>query len=146
MALFLFTRAILENKPIKVFNHGDLERDFTYIDDIVEGVVRVIDRIPSANPEWDGRKPDPSSSPAPYRLYNIGNNNPTRLMDFIGTIEKTLDKKAKKDFFPMQPGDVHSTYADVDDLAEDTGFRPDTPLDEGIRRFIEWYREYYGIR
>ncbi len=145
MALFLFTRAILTGEPIKVFNHGNMERDFTYIDDIVEGVVRAMDRIPSGNAAWDPSKPDPSTSSAPYRLYNIGNNNPTPLMDFIGIIEKALGKKAKKEFFPMQAGDVRSTYADVDDLAQDTGFRPDTPLEFGIGKFVDWYRSYYGL-
>ncbi len=145
MALFLFTRAILKDEPIQVFNHGNMERDFTYIDDIVEGVVKAMDRIPSGNPGWDPSRPDPSASPAPYRLYNIGNNNPTPLMDFIGTIENALGKKAKKEFLPMQPGDVCSTYADVDDLAQDTGFRPDTPLEYGIGKFVEWYRSYYDI-
>ena len=143
MALFLFTRAILDDEPIKVFNNGDLQRDFTYIDDIVEGVVRVMEKIPEPNPDWDGDKPDPSSSPAPYRLFNIGNNNPTPLMEFIGAIEKALGKEAGKEFLPMQPGDVRATYADVDDLSATTGFKPDTPLETGIRNFIEWYRNYY---
>ncbi len=143
MALFLFTRAILDDEPIKVFNNGDLQRDFTYIDDIVEGVVRVMEKIPEPDPDWDGDKPDPSSSPAPYRLFNIGNNNPTPLMEFIGAIEKALGKKAKKDFLPMQPGDVRATYADVEDLSATTGFKPDTPLEKGIRNFIDWYRDYY---
>ena len=143
MALFLFTRAILGDEPIKVFNNGDLQRDFTYIDDIVEGVVRVMEKIPEPNPDWDGDNPDPSSSPAPYRLFNIGNNNPTPLMEFIEAIEKALGKKARKDFLPMQPGDVRATYADVEDLSATTGFKPDTPLENGIRNFIEWYRYYY---
>ena len=143
MALFLFTRAILDDEPIKVFNNGDLQRDFTYIDDIVEGVVRVMEKIPEPNPDWDGDNPDPSSSPAPYRIFNIGNNNPTPLMEFIEAIEKALGKKARKDFLPMQPGDVRATYADVEDLSATTGFKPDTPLENGIRNFIEWYRYYY---
>ena len=143
MALFLFTRAILDDEPIKVFNNGNMQRDFTYIDDIVEGVVRVMAKIPEPNPNWDGNKPDPSSSPAPYRLFNIGNNNPTSLMEFIESIERALGKEAKKDFMSMQPGDVRATYADVEDLSAATGFKPDTPLETGIRNFIGWYRDYY---
>ncbi|MBW6485071.1 MAG: NAD-dependent epimerase [Syntrophobacterales bacterium] len=144
MALFLFTRAILENRPIDVFNNGNMKRDFTYIDDIVEGLVRVIDKTPEPNPAWSGDKPDPSSSFAPYRLYNIGNNNPVRLLDFIETLEKQLGKTAVRNYLPMQPGDVPETRADVDDLMADVGFRPATPIAEGIRRFVAWYREYYG--
>jgi UDP-glucuronate 4-epimerase len=144
MALFLFTRAILENKPIDVFNHGKMKRDFTYIDDIVEGVVRLIDKVPESNPGWSGDDPDSATSYAPYRLYNIGNNNPVELMKFIGVLEDCLGRKAKKNLLPLQPGDVPETYADVDDLAEDVGFKPATPIEEGIRKFVEWYREYYG--
>jgi UDP-glucuronate 4-epimerase len=144
MALFLFTRAILENKPIDVFNHGKMKRDFTYIDDIVEGVVRLIDKIPEPNPGWSGDDPDSATSYAPYRIYNIGNNNPVDLMKFIGVLEDCLGRKAKKNLLPMQPGDVPETYADVDDLAEDVGFKPATPIEEGIKKFVEWYREYYG--
>ncbi|MHB8093054.1 MAG: NAD-dependent epimerase [Syntrophales bacterium] len=144
MALFLFTRAILEDRPIDVFNNGNMKRDFTYIDDIVEGLVRVMDKTPEANPAWSGDKPDPSSSFAPYRLYNIGNNNPVRLLDFIETLEKQLGKTAVRNYLPMQPGDVPETRADVDDLMADVGFRPATPISEGIRRFVAWYREYYG--
>lgn len=145
MALFLFTRAILEGKPIKVFNNGLMRRDFTYIDDIVEGVVRVSDRIAPANPDWDGMKPDPATSRAPYRIYNIGNNKPVELLRFIEIIEKKLGKTASKEMLPMQPGDVPATYADVDDLMRDTGFAPATPLETGISRFIDWYRDYYGV-
>lgn len=144
MALFLFTRAILEGRPIEVFNEGRMERDFTYIDDIVEGVVRVLDRIPAPDPAWTGDAPDSASSSAPYRLYNIGNNNPVSLLDFIEVIEKALGKTAEKKMMPMQPGDVAATCADIDDLAADVGFSPATPLGEGVGRFIDWYRTYYG--
>ena len=144
MALFLFTRAILENKPIDVFNHGKMKRDFTYIDDIVEGVARLIDKVPEPDPGWSGDDPDSATSYAPYRLYNIGNNNPVDLMKFIGVLEDCLGKKAEKNFLPMQPGDVPETYADVDDLTEDAGFKPSTPIEEGIKKFVDWYREYYG--
>ena len=143
MALFLFTKKILANEPIDVFNRGDHQRDFTYIDDIVEGVVRALDQIATPNPKWDGADPDPSTSSAPYRLYNIGNNRPVELMYFIECIEKALGKTAKKNFLPLQPGDVPRTYADIDALGEDIGFKPKTPIEEGIRRFIEWYRSYY---
>ncbi|MDP6571854.1 MAG: NAD-dependent epimerase/dehydratase family protein, partial [Patescibacteria group bacterium] len=144
MALFLFTRAILENKTIDVFNHGNMKRDFTYIDDIVEGVVRLIDKVPEPDPDWCGDDPDSATSYAPYRLYNIGNNNPVDLMKFIGVLEDCLGKKAEKNLLPMQPGDVPETYADVDDLTEDAGFKPSTPIEEGIKKFVDWYREYYG--
>jgi UDP-glucuronate 4-epimerase len=143
MALFLFTKAILEGKPIDVFNFGKMQRDFTYIDDIVEGVVRVIDKIPGPNPEWSGNKPDPSTSYAPYKLYNIGNNNPVELMHFIEVLEDCLGKKAEKNLLPIQAGDVPATYADVDDLVRDVGFKPSTSIEEGIRKFVEWYRSYY---
>jgi UDP-glucuronate 4-epimerase len=145
MALFLFTRAILAGEPIDVFNHGRMRRDFTYIDDIVEGVVRVTDRIPEGHAGWTGDDPDPGTSLAPYRIYNIGNHQPVELMVLIETLERTLGRKAIQRLQDMQPGDVPATYADVDDLARDVGFRPDTPIDEGIRRFIEWYRTFYGV-
>ncbi len=145
MALFKFTEAILRNNPIDVYNHGQMRRDFTYIDDIVEGIVRLIKRIPEPNPDWSGDAPDPGSSPAPYRLYNIGNNEPVQLMDFIAAIENALGRKAKKNMLPMQAGDVPATYADVNDLVRDVGFKPETSIEEGIKRFIEWYREYYRI-
>ncbi len=143
MALFLFTKAIIDGTPIKVFNHGKMERDFTYIDDIIEGVSRIMELIPQKNPDWSGDTPDPGTSPAPYRIYNIGNNHPVSLMDFIETIETALGKKAQKEFLPMQPGDVPSTYADVNDLIKDTGFKPQTPIHEGIETFIRWYRNDY---
>jgi UDP-glucuronate 4-epimerase len=145
MALFLFTKAILEDRPIQVFNHGQMQRDFTYIDDIVEGVVRVMARPASPNDAWRGDRPDPGTSYAPYRIYNIGNNNPVQLMDFIGAIEKALGKEAQKTMLPLQQGDVPATYADVDDLVRDAGFQPRTLIATGIGRFIEWYREYYGV-
>jgi len=144
MALFLFTKAILAGKPIKVFNHGKMKRDFTYIDDIVEGVIRVMGRLPEPNPKWSGDAPDPGSSYAPYKLYNIGNNNPVKLMEFIAVIEKALGKKAKKEFLDLQPGDVPATYANIDDLIKDVGFKPETPIETGIERFISWYKDYYS--
>jgi len=146
MALFLFTRAITEGKPIKVFNHGKMQRDFTYIDDIIEGVVRVMGKLPEPDPNWSGDDPDPGTSYTRYRIYNIGNNNPVELMEFIGVIEKILGKGAKKEFFDLQPGDVPATYADIDDLINDVGFKPATPLEIGIKRFVSWYKEYYEIK
>ncbi len=143
MALFLFTKAILENKPIKVFNHGKMQRDFTYIDDIIEGVIRVMGRLPEPNPEWRGDNPDPGTSYVPYKIYNIGNNNPVELIEFIGVIEKALKREAKKEFLDLQPGDVPATYADVDDLIADVGFKPQTPITTGIQHFVEWYKQYY---
>lgn len=145
MALFLFTKAILEGKPIDVFNNGNMQRDFTYVDDIVEGVVRVIDSPPAGNPGWSGRQPDPGTSVAPYRVYNVGNSRPVKLLDFIEAIEDALGKRAVKNFLPMQPGDVPATWADVSDLAADFGYQPSTPVEEGIRRFVEWYKKYYKI-
>ncbi len=145
MALFLFTKAILEDRPIDVFNYGKMQRDFTYIDDIVEGVVRVMKRPAQPNPEWNGDSPDPGTSYAPYRVYNIGNNQPVELMHFIQVIENTLGKEAKKNLLPLQPGDVPATYADIDDLVRDTGFKPSTPLEVGIPKFIEWYRNYFKV-
>ncbi len=144
MALFLFTSAILAGKPIDVFNFGKMKRDFTYIDDIVEGVVRTLDKIPSANMDWSGDSPDPGTSLAPYRLYNIGNNNPVELLHLIETIEQKIGKKAQKNLLPMQPGDVPTTFADVDALAIDVGFKPSTSIEEGVSRFVGWYCEYYG--
>jgi len=143
MALFLFTAAILEGRAIDVYNNGKMRRDFTYIDDIIEGVVRVMTRIPSGSPEWTGKRPDPASSFAPYRLFNIGNNQPMELMDFIAVLEKHLGKRAEMRLLPMQAGDVPETYADVDDLMAEVGFKPSTSIDEGIGKFVEWYREYY---
>ena len=145
MALFLFTRAILENKPIQVFNHGKMQRDFTYIDDITEGVIRVMGRLPAANPDWSGDAPDPGTSYAPYKIYNIGNNNPVELIKFIEVIEAALGKQATKQFMDLQPGDVVATYADVDDLTQDVGFKPATPIEVGIARFVEWYKQFYGV-
>jgi UDP-glucuronate 4-epimerase len=145
MALFLFTRKILAGEPIDVFNHGEHKRDFTYIDDITEGVVRTLDKMATPSPDWNPAKPDPAISSAPYRLYNIGNNRPVRLLDFIGAIEKTLGKKAIMNMLPMQPGDVESTYADVDALGEAVGFQPRTPIEEGITKFVDWYRDYYRV-
>jgi UDP-glucuronate 4-epimerase len=145
MAYFSFTKAIMEGRPINVFNHGRMQRDFTYIDDIVEGVVRVADTLPLPNPDWDGASPDPGSSYAPYRIYNIGNNNPVELLCFIETLERCLGKTAKKSLLPMQAGDLPSTCADVDDLIRDVGFAPSTPLEEGIKHFVEWYRGYFKI-
>ncbi|MCK9295317.1 MAG: NAD-dependent epimerase [Desulfobulbaceae bacterium] len=143
MAYFLFTKAILAGKPIKVFNFGKMKRDFTYIDDIVEGVQRVIRRIPTADSMWNGDNPDPASSYCPYRIYNIGNNQQEDLMHFIEVLEDCLGKKAEKEFLPMQNGDVPATYANVDDLVRDVGFKPTTTIEEGLRRFVEWYRGYY---
>lgn len=145
MALFLFTKAILNNEPIKVFNYGEMERDFTYIDDIIEGVVRVTANPPKANENYNKINQDPSTSHAPYKVYNIGNNKPVQLMEYIETLEKHLGKEAKKEYLPLQAGDVPKTYADVSDLIRDVGFKPDTSVDEGIGKFVEWYKEYYGV-
>jgi UDP-glucuronate 4-epimerase len=145
MALFLFTRAILEGRPIDVYNEGRMRRDFTYIDDIVEGVVRVTDRVPAGNPDWSGEQPDPGTSRAPYRIYNIGNHAPVELLRLIALLEAALGRRAQKRFLPMQPGDVPATYADVDDLARDVGFQPATPIEEGVRRFVAWYRDFYRV-
>jgi UDP-glucuronate 4-epimerase len=145
MALFLFTQAIIEGKPIKVFNHGKMQRDFTYIDDIIEGIVRVIAKRPQPNPAWRGDNPDPSSSYTNYKIYNIGNNQPVELMIFIKAIEKALGKTAIKEFLDLQPGDVPATYADVDDLIKDVGFKPETDIQVGIAKFIEWYKNYYKV-
>jgi UDP-glucuronate 4-epimerase len=145
MALFLFTKAILEGREIDVYNYGDMRRDFTYIDDIVEGIVRVLDRPPKGDARWSGKNPDPGSSVAPYKIYNIGNNDPVKLLDFISAIEKATGRQARKRMLPIQPGDVPATYADVKDLIDDTGYRPDTPIEEGVERFVAWYREFYGV-
>ncbi|MCH5228164.1 MAG: NAD-dependent epimerase [Muribaculaceae bacterium] len=144
MSPFLFMDAILHDRPLKVFNNGDMWRDFTYIDDIVEGIVRIADVIPTPNPDWDEKNPDPATSSAPYRVYNIGNQKPTRLMDYISCIEKATGIEAKKDFLPMQPGDVYQTYADSSALAEATGFSPNTDLQDGINRTVEWFRSYFN--
>lgn len=144
MAYFSFTKDILEGRAINVFNQGDMQRDFTYIDDIVEGVVRVLDKVPQGNPAWSGDAPDPGTSRAPYKLYNIGNNNPVKLMHMIEVLERSLGKTAVKNFLPMQLGDVPATFADVDDLMRDVGFKPATSIEEGLEKFADWYREFYG--
>jgi UDP-glucuronate 4-epimerase len=143
MAMFLFTKAILEGKPIDVFNHGLMRRDFTYIDDIVEGVIRTSDHVASPNSAWNSDAPDPGTSKAPWRVYNIGNNNPVELLHLIGTIEQALGRTAEKRMLPLQPGDVPATYADVEALVEDVGFKPATSIEDGVARFVTWYREYY---
>lgn len=145
MALFLFTKAILEGRAIDVFNNGKMLRDFTYVDDIVEGIVRLIPVAPKGNPQWSGEKPDPASSFAPYKIYNIGNNNPVELLHFIEVLEEKLGKKAVKNFLPLQDGDVPATYADVNDLMQDVGFKPDTSIETGIGNFVKWYKEYYKV-
>ena len=145
MALFLFTKAILEGKPIDVYNHGKMKRDFTYVDDIVEGIVRLIPKIPKPDPNWSGLKPDPSTSFAPYRLFNIGNNKPVELLKFIEVIEEKTGKKAVKNFMPIQDGDVPETYADVEDLIREVDFKPATTIEAGVGKFVDWYREYYKI-
>lgn len=145
MALFLFTRAILEGRTINVFNEGKMKRDFTYIDDIIEGVFRLTEKYPEPYSSWSGDQPDPASSFAPYKIYNIGNNNPVDLLEFIHVLEGELGKKAKKQMLPLQPGDVPATYADIADLRDEIGFKPETPIKEGIKHFVKWYKEYYNI-
>ncbi|MEZ5524758.1 MAG: NAD-dependent epimerase [Pseudomonadales bacterium] len=145
MALFMFTRKILAGEPIDVFNYGHHKRDFTYIDDIVEGVVRTLDKVAEPNPQWQGDAPDPSTSQAPYRLYNIGSNNPVDLLRYIEILEECLGKKAEKNLLPLQPGDVPDTYANVDALVEDVGYKPATPIEQGIANFVDWYRNYYQV-
>lgn len=145
MAYFLFTKAIIEGKPIDVFNYGKMKRDFTYIDDITEGIVRVMDKIPEPNRNWSGNNPDSATSYAPYKLYNIGNNNPVELMRFIEVLEVLIGTKAKKNLLPLQPGDVPATFADVDDLVKDAGFKPSTTIEAGLERFVAWYKDYYKI-
>jgi len=145
MAYFKFTKAIIKGDPIDVYNNGDLMRDFTYIDDIVEGVARVLDIIPAGDKNWSGENPDPSFSTAPYKIYNIGNNNPVKLLDFIGTIENALGQKAEMNMFPMQPGDVYATYADVETLSKDAGFKPSTSIKDGIKSFVDWYKAFYSL-
>lgn len=144
MAYFSFTKAILEGRPINIFNQGRMQRDFTYVDDIVEGIIRIADRPATANPAWSGTQPDPGSSFAPYRIYNIGNNRPVELLQFIEILEKQLGKTAQKNFLPMQAGDVPATFADIDELAAETGFRPATSLENGIAHFVAWFRSYYN--
>jgi UDP-glucuronate 4-epimerase len=145
MALFLFTRAILAGQPIDVFNYGQHRRDFTYIDDIVEGVVRALDRVATPNPDWSSESPDPASSRAPYRLYNIGSHRPVELLRYIEVLEDCLGRRAIRNLLPMQPGDVPDTYADVEALVRDVGYQPDTPIEVGVARFVAWYREYYRV-
>jgi UDP-glucuronate 4-epimerase len=146
MALFAFTQNILAGKPIQVFNYGKHRRDFTYVADIAEGVVRALDRIAQPNPTWDGNAPDPSSSKAPYRLYNIGNHQPVELMRYIEVIEECLGRKAEMKLLPLQAGDVPDTYADVEDLVRDVGYRPATPIEIGVKQFVDWYLQYYGTK
>ena len=145
MSLFMFTRNILDGKPINVFNYGNHRRDFTYIDDIVEGVIRVIDKPAKTNSSWDGNKPDSGSSLAPYRIYNIGNQNPVNLLTFIETLEKCLGKQAIKNFMPLQAGDIPDTYADVSELVDNLGYKPNTELEHGIKNFVKWYKGFYGV-
>jgi UDP-glucuronate 4-epimerase len=144
MALFTFTRNILAGRPIDIFNYGHHRRDFTYVDDIAEGVVRVCDRVATGNPDWNGNTPDPGSSRAPYRLYNIGNNRPVELLRYIEVLEQCLGRKAERTLLPLQPGDVPDTWADIDDLQRDVGYAPSTPVEVGVRRFVDWYLDYYG--
>ena len=145
MAMFIFAKAIVEGKPIRLFNHGNMRRDFTYVDDVVEAIARLIDRPPQGNPAWSGDNPDPASSAAPWKIYNIGNNRPEELMHVVAVLEKEFGQPAIKEMLPMQPGDVPATYADIEDLARDVGFRPATTIEEGIARFSRWYREYSRI-
>jgi UDP-glucuronate 4-epimerase len=145
MALFIFTRAILEDKPIQIFNYGRMERDFTYIDDVVEAVVRLIDRMPIPNPNWSGDHPDSATSSAPYRIYNIGNHRPVSVLRLVEILENCLGRKADKQFLPMQQGDVPATYCDVDDLACEIGFVPQTSLESGVEQFVRWYRSFYRV-
>ena len=145
MALFLFTKNIIEGKPIDVFNYGNHKRDFTYVGDIVEGVVRTMDNTATPNPDWDPANPDPGTSRAPYRIYNIGNQQPVELMRYIEVLEECLGKTAEKNLLPLQDGDVPDTYADAEDLKNDVGYKPETPIEEGIRNFVDWYLEYYKV-
>ena len=145
MAVWIFAASIIGDRPIKLFNHGKMRRDFTYVDDVVESVVRLVDRVPAPNPAWSGDAPDAGSSNAPWRVYNIGNNNPVELLDIVRLLEEAIGKKAKRELLPMQPGDVPATYADVDDLMHDVGFKPSTPVSDGVARFVEWYRAYHRL-
>jgi UDP-glucuronate 4-epimerase len=146
MALFLFTKAIIAGQPIQVYNNGNMVRDFTYVDDIVEGVIRVIDHAPTGNSQWSPTAPDPGSSKAPYKIYNIGNNSPVTLLDFVSAIEAELGREAIKEYLPLQPGDVPATYADVNDLVADLGYKPNTTIKEGVHQFLNWYKNYYNIQ
>jgi UDP-glucuronate 4-epimerase len=145
MAMFIFAKAILSGAPIKLFNHGNMRRDFTYVDDVTEAIARLVDRPPRGNPQWSGDKPDPATSAAPWKIYNIGNNRPEQLMDVVSLLEKEFGRTAIKEMLPMQPGDVPATYADVEDLARDVGFRPATTIEDGIARFAKWYRDYHRL-
>jgi UDP-glucuronate 4-epimerase len=145
MAMFIFAKAILDGNPIKLFNSGNMRRDFTYVDDVTEAVVRLMDRPPHGNPNWSGDRPDPATSLAPWRIYNIGNNNPEELLHVVSLLEREFGRSAEKQFLPMQPGDVPATYADIEDLARDIGFRPSTKIEDGIAQFAKWYRDYHGI-
>ena len=145
MAMWIFAKAIAAGEPIKLFNHGKMQRDFTYVDDVVESIERLVEKPPAGNPGYDGNRPDPSSSSAPWRVYNIGNNNPVELLEVVELLEKSIGKKAIRELAPMQPGDVPATYANVDDLMRDVDFRPSTPIADGIARFIEWYRAYHRL-
>jgi len=146
MAVFIFTRAILEGRPIKLFNHGQTRRDFTYVDDVIEAMARLLERPPCGDPHWLGDAPDPSSSVAPWRLYNVGNNRAIEITELVGLLEGVLGRSAIREFAPMQPGDVPETCADIDDLMRDVGFKPATPIEEGIRRFVAWYRDFHAVR
>jgi UDP-glucuronate 4-epimerase len=145
MAMFIFAKAIVAGMPIRLFNHGNMRRDFTYIDDVSQAVVRLMDRPPQGDPNWSGDRPDPATSTAPWKIYNIGNNNPEQLMHVVSLLEKEFGRTATKEMLPMQPGDVPATYADVEDLARDIGFRPSTTIEDGIKRFAKWYRDYHGL-
>jgi UDP-glucuronate 4-epimerase len=145
MAMWIFAKAILAGEPIRLFNYGKMQRDFTYVDDVVESIVRLVDRPPAGDPDWNGDKPDPGSSSAPWRVYNIGNNNPVELLDVVDLLEKSIGKKAIRELAPMQPGDVPATYADVDALMREVDFKPSTPIADGIARFIGWYRSYHRL-
>jgi UDP-glucuronate 4-epimerase len=145
MAMYIFAKAILEGRPIKLFNHGQMQRDFTYVDDVVEAIIRLIDRAPQPDPVWSGARPDPASSSAPWRIYNIGNNNPEQLMHVVAVLERALGRSAVKELLPMEPGDVPATFADVDDLMRDVGFRPSTSIEDGVARFVQWYRDYHQL-
>jgi UDP-glucuronate 4-epimerase len=145
MAMFIFAKAIIEGKPIKLFNHGNMRRDFTFVDDVSEAIVRLMDRPPQGNPDWSGEKPDPATSAAPWKIYNIGNNNPEDLMQVVSLLEKEFGRTAIKEMLPMQPGDVPATYADIDDLAREIGFRPATTIENGIAKFAKWYRDYHNL-
>jgi UDP-glucuronate 4-epimerase len=145
MAMFIFAKAILGGQPIKLFNHGNMRRDFTYIDDVSQAVVRLLDRPPHGNPNWNGERPDPATSAAPWKIYNIGNNNPEDLMYVVSLLEKEFGRTATKEMLPMQPGDVPATYADIEDLSRDIGFRPSTTIEDGIKRFAKWYRDYHKL-